>query len=160
MIFSFSGCDRKADEGQPLEAGITAPDFRAEDLTGMRYYLNALRGKPVLLTFFATWCEPCKAEIPLLTELARSHGDRVQIVCIVTDTENKEKARAIADALAVPYPMLMDDGEKIKQRYGVSVLPASFLIDSSGLVRSVYGALEEEDMKELRTAIEKLAAKP
>ena len=56
--------------------------------------------------------------------------------------------------------MLMDEGEGIKRRYGVSTLPASFLIDASGRVRSVYGTLEEPDMKELAAAIERLAGKP
>jgi peroxiredoxin len=139
-----------------IEAGQLAPDFGAEDLTGERFYLSALRGQVVLLTFFATWCEPCKAEIPLLVDLARQHAGSVRVVCVVIDADNKAAARAIASALAVPYPLLVDEGERIKRRYGVGPLPATFLIDGRGRVRSVYGALTEPDVGPLLATIARL----
>ena len=137
-------------------AGSRAPDFRADDLTGRTVYLSAELGRPVLLTFFATWCKPCLEEIPRLVALAGSLGDRVTFLCVVVDPENEGKVRSIASSLKIPYPMLMDEGGRIKSAYAVRGLPATFLIGRDGRIRSRLGYLGDDEIRALTEAIDRL----
>ena len=141
-------------------AGNTAPDFRADDLTGRTVYLNAeLRNGPVVLTFFATWCEPCREEAPLLAKLADKYKGRAQVLCLAVDPENKDKIATFAKSLSLPYPVLMDEGRKIMERYGVSQLPATFLLGKDGRIYSRFDRFGETEQKALQDALDRLLEK-
>lgn len=142
-----------------LKPGKIAPDFRANDLRGKTYYLNAELNKPIVLTFFATWCAPCKDEIPLLIDLQREYKNKVGILCIVTDAQNKDKAMSIAAGLSVPYPMLVDEGEKIMKLYEVDTLPTTLLIGSDGRIRSKYSSFRESELQSLKEQINRVLKK-
>ncbi|MDP8223810.1 MAG: TlpA disulfide reductase family protein [Candidatus Lernaella stagnicola] len=154
LLLTVAGCTRG---GGPLEAGRTAPDFRAEDLTGRTHYLNAELAQPLVLTFFATWCLPCREEIPLLIDLHKKLSGRAQILCVAVDPENKGKLRVLVDGLDIPYPMLLDDGQKIMAAYGVAELPVTFVIDREGLIRSQYGPIGQIEASLLAAQLTKLA---
>lgn len=148
LLFAL-GCST-SDRG----AGTIAPDFRLNDLTGKTCYLNAeLKEKPVVLTFFATWCTPCKEEVPLLIDLHKSLGNKITLLCVVVDPENIDKVRNFSTALSIPYPMLLDEGRKVMDRYGLSELPATFLIDTKGKIRSRFGPFGETESRSLRDDI-------
>ena len=144
----------------PLEAGSLAPDFRADDLTGRTWFLNAELKRPVVIAFFATWCTPCKEEIPFLIDLHKAWGDRVSILSIVVDPENADKVNSMIAGLSIPYPMLMDPGGRIQATYGASELPATFLVGKNGRILSRYKGFGKEQQRNLSDTIQKLAGKP
>lgn len=139
-----------------LQAGQVAPDFRAPDLTGRTIYLNAELTRPVVLTFFATWCVPCRDEVPLLIEQYKRHQAKVTFLCVVVDPENIDKVRAFADGLNVPYPMLLDDGQRIMEAYRVNSLPHTFLIDQNGKIRSIFSAINEKNIETFAAELARL----
>lgn len=142
--------------GELLKAGDKAPDFRADDLVGRTHYLNAELKRPVVLTFFATWCAPCKLEMPLLIDLQRQLNGRAQVLCVVIDPENRDRVQTFAAGLSIPFPLLLDQGQKIKQAYGVTELPVTFLIGTDGIIRSRYGPLGPAEIDDLRKQVTRL----
>jgi cytochrome c biogenesis protein CcmG, thiol:disulfide interchange protein DsbE len=116
-------------EGQP------APDFALDDLEGRTVRLSDLRGQVVLVNLWATWCPPCLAEMPDLAALYQTYKDQGLVILGVDD---QERAQTVADFMArnpVPYPILLDPDSRVARAYGVSYLPASFLIDRRGVLR-------------------------
>ena len=137
-------------------AGKIAPDFRADDIKGEPHYLNAELKRPVILTFFATWCVPCREEISLLKKLLDKYGDKVGVLCVVTDPENKDKVIAMVKGLEIPYPMLIDEGQKIMSAYNIEALPATFLIGKDGRIRPMFKGFKEVEYNALISEIERL----
>jgi peroxiredoxin len=146
-----------ADPGGLFQAGAMAPDFRLADLAGRTVYLNAELRRPVVLTFFATWCAPCRDEIPALSALQRRIDDRVRVLCVVVDPENIDKVRSIASGLGIPYPMLLDERGRTKTAYGVTTLPVTVLIGTDGRIVSRFEALGDMEIQVLSAAVERLA---
>lgn len=134
---------------EPLSAGRIAPDFRAADLTGRTVYLNAELKQPVVLTFFATWCAPCRDEMPLLGEVQKRFTGRAAVLCVVVDPENADRVRSMAAGLNTRYPFLLDEGQAIMRAYGVQALPATFVIGVDGRIRSSFSTFGENEKKAL-----------
>jgi peroxiredoxin len=117
-------------QGQP------APDFALDDLDGRTVRLSDLRGQVVLINLWATWCSPCRAEMPDLVTLYQAYKDQGFVILGVDD---RERAQTVADFVArnpMPYPILLDPDSRVARAYGVSYLPASFLIDRRGVLRA------------------------
>ena len=115
-----------------------APDFTRDDLTGHKLRLSDYRGKVVVLSFWATWCEPCLDEIQTFSRWQREHGvDGLQVLGVSMDDDRA----AVVDAARkyqIPYPVVMGD-EQLGNLYGgVLGLPLSYLIDSSGRIVARY----------------------
>ncbi len=110
-------------------------DFTFKDLDGKDVALSSYKGKVVLLNFWATWCGPCKAEIPGFVELQQQYGDKLAIVGFSVD-DTAEQARAFAGQYKINYPILLGEGrEELQDAYGpIWGIPASFLISKDGLV--------------------------
>ena len=110
-------------------------DFTFKDLDGKDVALSTYKGKVVLLNFWATWCGPCKAEIPGFVELQAKYKDKLTVVGLSVD-DPADKARAFATEYKVNYPILLADGdEKIQDAYGpIWGIPASFIISKDGRV--------------------------
>ena len=140
----------------PLSAGRVAPDFRADDLTGRTVYLNAELKRPVVLTFFATWCAPCRDEMTLLSEVQQRFSGRFTVLCVVVDPENAERLRSMAAGLATPYPFLLDEGQGIMKAYGVQALPATFVIGVDGRIHSSYLVFGEDEKAALTELLTRL----
>jgi peroxiredoxin len=140
----------------PKQAGAIGPDFRAQDLTGRTRYLSAELTKPVILVFFATWCKPCRLEIPHLIELHKKIADKATILSLVVDSENVDKVRELASGLSIPYPMLLDEGGKIMEQYKVTELPATFLIGRDSTILSRYTHFGAPEVQELAARIESI----
>jgi len=118
-------------------AGAVAPDFELNILSanGKSMKLSDLKGKAVLLNFWATWCEPCKVEMPWFVDLQKEYGPQgLQIVGVSMDDEEEKNVSDFAKKMGVNYPILVGT-EKIAELYGgVEGLPTSFFIDRSGRV--------------------------
>ena len=119
-----------------LPQGQVAPDFALNGLDGRTVRLSDLRGQVVLVNLWATWCPPCRAEMPDLAAVYLAYKDQGFVILGVDD---QERAQTVSDFVArspVPYPILLDPDSRVSRAYGVSYLPASFLIDRRGVLRA------------------------
>lgn len=124
----------------PARAGL-APDFTLADLAGRQVTLSSLRGRPVLVNFFATWCPPCRAELPELQQLWTDKPGCLAVLGVVLDSGDASTVAQFARERGLGYPLLMDDGTA-GVAYRVAGIPHSVLIDPEGrLVGTFEGAL-------------------
>lgn len=134
--------------------GRPAPAFDLETLDGRRLTLAELRGSPIVLNFWASWCIPCREEAPLLTaadERFRQKG--LRIVGVVYQ-DNSENARLFMDRYGQSYPGVLDPDGRTAIDYGVFGIPETFFIDARGIVRSrQLGAITAEDLERQIEAI-------
>jgi len=125
-----------ARSGSPIRQDQPAPDFALDDLEGRSVRLSDLRGQVVLVNLWATWCPPCRAEMPDLAALYQAYKDQGFIILGVDD---QERAQTVADFMArnpAPYPILLDPDSRVARAFRVNYLPASFLIDRRGVLRA------------------------
>jgi cytochrome c biogenesis protein CcmG/thiol:disulfide interchange protein DsbE len=136
-LFAFSFGRDPQHINSPL-VGRVAPRFALRAVgTGEVIDIESLRGKPVVLNFWATWCMPCHAEHPILQQAARALGPDVQFVGVVFgDTE--ENIQAFIRERGEAYPTLLDDKGKTSIAYGVGGVPETFFIDRSGKIVAKY----------------------
>ncbi|GEM_PF-449070 len=126
--------------------GYRAPDFALPDLEGRRIALSDLRGKPVLLNFWATWCPPCRKEMPDLQRFHERYGDRA-VVLGINWAEEPEVVRAFLERYGVTYLNVLDRQGKAFVLYRLTGLPTSFWIDEEGVLRGVwYGPLKTDEI--------------
>jgi thioredoxin-like negative regulator of GroEL len=111
-----------------------APDFAVKSLAGERVTLESLRGKPVVLDFWATWCGPCRASVPELKSLAKKYQDRLSIVSVSAD-EDAETARRFAASNAMTWTQCHDPRGELQRLFGVRAIPHYFVIDAEGVIR-------------------------
>lgn len=136
------------------QVGHPAPDFTLRSLGGPAVSLRALRGKVVLLNFWATWCIACRAEMPRLAGWSRELNGRGLAVLGIDDGQSAADARSYVQSLHVPYPIALDPGGGISARYHVAGLPTSLLIGRDGVVQAVTPGLL--DGQYLRSQVEPL----
>lgn len=136
----------RASTGPPAP-GDTAPDFSARRLDGDGVLtLGDLRGKPVVLNFWASWCEPCVDEAPMLRRAFREFGDQVAFVGIDI-RDDRGDAQKFVSNYRLDYPHVRDEDLTIYEDYGLTGQPETFFIDSDGkIVEHVNGPLFEEDL--------------
>jgi peroxiredoxin len=140
-------------EGSAIEIGEKAPDFSLADINGETVSLSQFSGKVVILDFFASWCPPCKQEIPGFIELEKTYGDK-GFAMIGVAVERAGEAKEFAGKTGINYPVLVDDG-KTSEIYGpIRSIPTTFIIDKSGKIVKMYigsreKAVFEADIKEL-----------
>jgi cytochrome c biogenesis protein CcmG/thiol:disulfide interchange protein DsbE len=116
--------------------GFAAPDFTASTLDNATVRLADLRGRPVVLNFWATWCPPCLQEIPHLIDAARGYDNRVVILGI-DNGEPAATVRTFADDRGLNYPIVLDPTFEITDLYRVDGLPTTFFIDQDGIIREM-----------------------
>ncbi len=137
--------------------GFFAPDFSLNTLDGEQISLSGLRGKVVLINFWATWCPPCKTEMPALQAAYQAYRDQGLVVLAVNTTDQDEAgaARQFAQSAGLTFPLLADvKGEAFRQ-YQVQALPTSFFVDRQGKIDEVVvGGPMAEAL--IRSRVEKL----
>ena len=129
---------------------VKAPQFELRDLNGRTVRLSDYRGKVVLINFWATWCPPCRAEMPDLVRLQREHGNEgLQIIGVTYPPETKSRVRRFAKSLKVNYPIILGTSE-IKTRFSSDeTLPLTVVIDRNGKVSDIIsGILLREEFDE------------
>lgn len=136
-----------------IEVGTTAPDFKLTDIDGKQVSLSDFKGKIVILNFFASWCPPCRSEVPDFVELEKAYEDK-GLVIVGVSLVNLEESRDFAAQFGINYPVLVDDG-KASNIYGpIRSIPATFIITKDFKIAKMYiGARSksvfENDIKEL-----------
>jgi peroxiredoxin len=144
LVFGFQMArhkSRSASSQGPSLQGKPAPDFALHALDGQTVHLSDFRGKGVLLNFWATWCQPCKIEMPWFAELQKQYGPQgLQIVGVAMDDASPKEIGEFAHDLGVNYPILLGKEEVGNAYGGVQFLPATFYIGRDGkVVDKVFG---------------------
>jgi peroxiredoxin len=117
-----------------VEVGENAPDFTLVNLEGEEIRLSELRGKGVVINFWATWCNPCKREMPLIEEQYQIVKDQEIEILAVNIAESNLAVSSFIKRLGVTFPVLLDSDRAVTQRYGVGALPSTFFINKDGIV--------------------------
>src|SRR6185295_18298549 len=125
---------------QPLKPwpGVVTPPLELPDLDGKTHRLADYRGKAVLLNFWATWCAPCREEMPSIERLRAQLAGKPFAVLAVNVGESAEKARAFGATLPLGFPLLLDRDTRTSRAWGARVLPATYLIGADGVARFSY----------------------
>lgn len=149
----------EGDEGEePSLRGKAAPGFSLTTLDGKKVSLSDYKGKAVLVNFWATWCGPCKVEMPWFQEFQKEYaGQGLVILGLVDDVDaGKDTIAKVAQKAGVTYPILLADGKVQKAYGGVDVLPMSFYVDRNGVVVEETAGLGPKD--EIEAHIKKAIA--
>ncbi len=163
LYFGYHQARRTGASSVPrLTQSSLAPDFSLESLDGKSLRLSDFRGKAVLLNFWATWCGPCKIEMPWFVDLQKEYGSQgLQIVGVAMDDASKEDISKFAKDMGVNYPILIGK-ESVGDEYGgVPALPESFLISRDGkIVDKIIGLRGKAEIEDdVKKALDTQAAK-
>lgn len=118
--------------------GQSAPDFALKSSSGENLRLSEFRGDVVMVNFWATWCGPCRQEMPLLDELYARYGRVGFSLLGVNIDDNQSKAMTMISELGVDFPVLFDSSKEVSKLYDVDAMPVTVLIDREGTVRYVH----------------------
>ncbi len=142
-IFTLAACSRKEAPPLPVE-GQAAPDFVARDLTGHEVRLSDLRGQVVLVNFWATWCPPCREEVPSLSALNRlMTGKPFRMLALSIDEGGKVAVEGFFREAGTTLPAYLDTEGKIGKMYGTTGVPETFVIDRKGvIIKKVVGPID------------------
>lgn len=148
LLFSLS-CSKG---GQPPAVGDKAPDFSLTDLAGKPVRLAELRGKVVLLHFWATWCHYCVEEAPSLARLnAAMNGRDFSLVSVSQDKGRGENVEAFFRTAGFRFPTAVDQSGTVGRLYGITGVPETFIIDGEGVIRKkIVGAMQWDDPEMIR----------
>ena len=135
---------------QGLAAGSRAPEIELSKLQGGKVKLSKLRGHPVVVTFWGTWCPPCREEFPELDALYRKHHEAGLEVLAVNQRDQElstKDVQAFVDEFAVTFPVLLDPRGRSRRNYRLVALPTTVFIDSRGSIREVHsGPISREQL--------------
>ena len=135
VVFSILAASSLASSGME---GQPAPDFALKSSTGKNLRLSEYRGDVVMINFWATWCGPCRQEMPLLDELyARYQRVGFNLLGVNIDDDSRRAMRMV-DELGVNFPVLFDAGKEVSKLYEVDAMPVTILVDREGTVRYVH----------------------
>lgn len=129
-----------------LKAGKMAPDFTLTSLNGEVTSLSAFKGNMVLLNFWATWCRPCRYEIPYIQQIFEEYSAKGLVVLTVNSWEDRETAQEFMSQNQLTFPVLTDyPGKKVARTYQIRTIPATFIIDRKGIIKAVkIGAFQNK----------------
>jgi len=137
-----------ASEGAPIgiNEGDFAPEFLLESMDGEEVRLSDFRGQPVVLNFWATWCAPCRKEMPQLVAAYEEHRDEGLVVIGLNLQESESIIRPFADDYGVEFPILIDRDGEVGDEYRLGGVPETIFIDANGIVHGRFiGPFESED---------------
>jgi len=146
----------EGDGGGELK-GRLAPDFALKSLNGPNMRLSELRGEVAMVNFWATWCGPCRQEMPLLNQIYRQyHAVGFELLGVNID-DVADKAVDMANTLGVTFPVLFDEEKSVRRLYHVSTMPTTLLIGRDGTVRYVHkgytAGLEQTYLDQVRALL-------
>lgn len=130
---------------RPLTVGSAAPDFTLTALDGSQVNVSALRGKPVVLNYWATWCPPCREEMPLFNMTSARYDGKVVFLAVDAD-EDPALVKEFADTMGIRFQILLDPGGTVNDLYFIRSYPHTFFIDAQGVVRSQRVGQLTQDM--------------
>ena len=128
---------------KPIQPGLEVPNFAFPDINGKQISLSDHRGKVVLVNVWATWCPPCRQEMPSMQRLyEKFKGENLEILAVSIDSEGGEAVAPFMRKMHLTFPALLDPEETIIPLYGITGVPESFIIDKDGiLVEKIVGPM-------------------
>jgi len=153
-----AGKARASPDVRAWPAGRTAPVLLLNDLGGKAWSLAALRGRPVLLNFWASWCEPCRNEMPALDLMALRYESAGLVALTVNFKDGLTAIQRFLDAVPLTLPVLPDRDGAVAKAWGVTLFPTTLLIDRRGLPRTVVRGEVDWTGAEGRALVEPLLA--
>ena len=148
-ILAIACAESTQAQNDVLGVGRPSPLFDLERLGGGRLTLGEFRGRPVIINFWASWCVPCRTEMPQLIPAWQGNTGAFEILAVnLTDQEKRKDITRFVAELGLPFPVLLDDRGKVRERYSLVLLPTTVFVDSAGIVQTVHsgplteGALE------------------
>lgn len=142
-------------------SGYQAPNFKLKDLDGREYHLADLHGKVVFLNVWATWCPPCRDEMPSMEQLHRQlSGQDFVMLAVSEDANGRDAVAPFVRELGLTFPVLLDPEGVIPKRYGVTGYPETFIIDRSGAVVQHLKGPENWSSEQVQDYFARLLAQP
>ena len=150
-VFLLPQCGKERESSTGL-----APDFTLKTLDGQEITLSQLKGKVVLLDFWATWCGPCRESIPHLIQIYKDYrGNGFELIGMDVGESDVESVRRFVKSVDIPYPIVLAPDDVVR-RYRVSSIPAAFLIDKEGNVRERMAGFNSTIAQELTKKVAEL----
>ncbi|OXS79357.1 redoxin domain-containing protein [Domibacillus enclensis] len=138
-----------SDDQTGIALGDRAPDFKLQTMDGEEVNLSDYKGKKVFLNFWATWCPPCKAEMPHMQAFYEEQPEDVEILAVNLE-ESTEKAADFAKQYELTFPILMDADGTVAETYEVYTIPTTYVLNEDGTVhQKIVGPMDEPMMQEL-----------
>ncbi len=164
LVVAYIGYDKLSGDGPAVDVPVTdggeskymAPDFIVYDMNGNTVALSDMRGKPVVINFWATWCNPCLSELGYFEEMYKKYGDSINFMMIdmtdgIQDTEAKVKA--FVKDKGYTFPVYLDTKQYAAYTYSVSSIPMTLFINEKGeIVYNYVGAMNEKTLENFITA--------
>jgi peroxiredoxin len=125
-------------DAEALSAVATLPDFSLTNLAGEQQSIQSWPGKPLLINFWATWCGPCRQEMPHLNKLYEKYKSSGFVLLGVNVDDDTAQAAGVASKLGVKFPVLPDSDKRVSRQYDLSAMPSTVLIDRDGRVRYLH----------------------
>ncbi len=142
----LAGCDRSRKEPATFSntaIGKPAPDFVLKDTKGKTWHLAELKGKVVFVHFWATWCPPCRGELPAIQALSPSLPPEAFQILAILSNDQAEVAEKFADGIGFAAPILLDPENQASKAYGTTGVPETYIVDKNGVLReAIIGAMD------------------
>ena len=140
-----------------LKEGQKFPSFDLDKLTASgKLSSSELKGKVVVVDFWASWCEPCKKELPALNGLYKKYKGKGLVVVGLNVDDTKDTAKDFIKEHKVEFPLAYDAGKKLAEQCGLSTMPSSYVLDRKGNVKKVHLGFREDDLKKFEAEIKSL----
>lgn len=145
-----------AGPARALDKGAAAPEIALKTLSGEPVKLSSLKGKVVLVDFWASWCAPCRESMPFLEKLSKSYKSQGLVVLGVNIDNDVEAARKFLKDLPVSFQVVNDAQKQVAKAYAPPTMPSSYLIDKRGVVHVVHAGFKRADAAKLEAEIKSL----
>ncbi len=133
------------------QVGNLAPNFQLQNLDGQTVSLSDLRGEPVLINFWATWCPPCRSEMPYIQEIYNEWSDKKLVVLAINIGESSSTVENFMQSYNLSFTVLLDTKQDVAQRYNITGIPTTFFIDKDGIIQDkLIGAFQNKAQIENR----------
>ena len=143
-----------------VEPEQLVPDFTLKGMDGKNLRLEELRGQVVLINFWASWCGPCRQEMPILQKIHERYEPLGFTVLGVNVDEQQDKARRIVDRLKLDFPLLLDTAQSVSEAYEVNAMPFTVLVDRNGKISYIHRGYKPGDERQYVNRLKQLLREP
>jgi cytochrome c biogenesis protein CcmG/thiol:disulfide interchange protein DsbE len=155
FLFFVAGCEKIGglNKVKRMEIGKPAPDFVLQDVSGNTWQLSSLKGKVVFVNFWATWCKPCRDEMPSMEALNKVMAERSFQMLAIVFNDDLQMADSFARRLGATFPVLANPGPELGEAYMITGVPETFLVDAEGILRHKFIGPYDWDTEEMRNIV-------